>query len=583
MGQLPQIYTTIIHDATTPSQWRHVDSASNPADIASRGIGGDETEKLQEWLYGPYFLLTPEENWPRGVSAYEIPEGDVELKKDVAVNAVVTEHGLNKMIEHFSDWTKLIRGVAWLSRFKVYCVNKFLNRNAIVKKGELIVDDIRAAERTLITYVQSRYFLEEIEDLGAKRNVKRDSKLVSLNPIIENGLIRMQGRRQSTDPKHYPMIIPQSDHLSTLIIRHIHEAHGHVGREQVLAIVRKKYWILRGPSAVKRVLKGCITCKRLHGPLLRQQMAPLLEEQMTPNKPPFTYVGIDYFGPLLVKTQDTTTKRYGCLFTCLATRAVHLEVANTLTADSFLAAFQRFVSRRGMPEVVHSDNGRNLVSGDRELKRCLSDWNHSKIGRHMVKREIEWHFNPPSASHMGGLWERLLRSTRTILKSLIKEQLLNDEQLLTLMTETENILNSRPITHVSRDPDDPLPLTPNMLLMMKSETHIPYRICENENSPTRKLWRQIQYLVNVFWRRWVREYLPTLQRRQKWQRSTRDLRVGDVVLLAHEKVSRGQWPLGVVEDVKTGRDGHVRSCVVKTKDSKAVKPITKLCLLEGSN
>ena len=84
-------------------------------------------------------------------------------------------------------------------------------------------------------------------------------------------------------------------------------------------------------------------------------------------------------------------------------------------------------------------------------------------------------------------------------------------------------------------------------------------------------------------RRWVREYLPTLQRRQKWQRSTCDLRVGDVVLLAHEKVSRGQWPLGVVEDVKTGRDGHVCSCVVKTKDSKAVKPITKLCLLEGSN
>ena len=176
---------------------------------------------------------------------------------------------------------------------------------------------------------------------------------------------------------------------------------------------------------------------------------------MSPDKPPFSFVGVDYFGPLIVKAARTHLKRYGCLFTCLTTRAVHLEVAHSLTADSFIAAFQRFTSRRGVPEKVFSDNGTNLVKGDKELRKSLQEWNESKTGRHMLQREIEWHFNPPSASHMGGVWERMIRSTRTILKALASEQLLTDEQLQTLMAEAERIMNDRPITPVSSDPKDP--------------------------------------------------------------------------------------------------------------------------------
>lgn len=303
---------------------------------------------------------------------------------------------------------------------------------------------------------------------------------------------------------------------------------------------------------------------------------------MTPDKPPFVFVGIDYFGPLMVKTGHTHEKRYGCLFTCLTTRAVHIEVAQSLSTDSFIAAFQRFTSRRGVQEKVYRDNGTNLVSGESELRKSIQRWNQSKIGQHMTQHEIEWHFNQHYASHMGGAWERIIRSTRTILKALVKEQLLNDEQLLTLIAEVEKIMNDRPITQVSSDPNDPPALTPSMLLLMKSNCSIPQGVFRKEDVYAKRWWKQIQYLVNMFWRRWLREYLPALLTRQKWQRPTKDLCIDDVVLVADENLPRGQWPFGRVINVNVVRNGRVRSCVIKSRNSHLVRPVTKLCLLENN-
>lgn len=311
-------------------------------------------------------------------------------------------------------------------------------------------------------------------------------------------------------------------------------------------------------------------------------MAPLLIEQTTPEKPPFTFVGVDFFGPLLVKTSQEPAKRYGCLFTCLTTRAVHIEVTHSLTSSSFIAAFQRFTSRRGVLEKVYSDNGTNLVSGDRELQSSIRLWNKGQLSKYMSQHEIDWHHNPPYASHMGGTWERLIRSTRKILKALAGEQLLTDEQLVTFITEVEKILNDRPITQVSSDPNDPPALTPSMLLLMKCNSSIPQGIFKKEDVYSKRWWRQVQYLADIFWKRWMREYLPTLQMRQKWYRPSRNLQIGDVVLVAEENLPRGRWPLGRIADVKIGRDGHVRSCVIKTQYSTMTRPVSKICLLEGT-
>ncbi|XP_053407960.1 uncharacterized protein LOC128559663 [Mercenaria mercenaria] len=324
---------------------------------------------------------------------------------------------------------------------------------------------------------------------------------------------------------------------------------------------REKYWILHGPSAVKSILRGCIPCRRQHTPLMTQQMAPLLDEQTTPDMPPFSHIGIDYFGPFIVKTARAREKRYGCIFTCLTSRAVHFEIAHSLSTDSFISAFQRFQSRRGRPRKVFSDNGTHLVGGEAELRKSLQLWNQSKLIGVFAQNDIEWHFNPPNASHMGGAWERLIRSASVILKSLVREQLLNDEQLLTFMAETEKILNDRPLTPVSSDPRDPPALT-SMLLLMKSNQCLPVDIFKKQDIYAKRWWRQVQYVADVFWKRWLREYLPLLQ---KWQRKTENLKKDDVVLVAFDNVPRIQWPLARMVDVNPGRDGLVRSCVIRTK------------------
>jgi hypothetical protein len=241
---------------------------------------------------------------------------------------------------------------------------------------------------------------------------------------------------------------------------------------------------------------------------------------------------------------------------------------------------QRFISRRGRPDKIFSDNGKNFVAGERELNESISSWNEQRMTRYFQQNEIRWHFNPPYAAHMGGVWERLIKATKRALKSVIGEQLLNDEALYTLITEVEKILNDRPITQVSVDPKDPQPLTPNKILLMRSNTCFPPGTFDKNDNYCKRWWRQVHYLANDFWRRWVREYLPTLQVRQRWHNTQRNVSVNDLVLVCDEQLSRGKWPLGIVLDVNKGRDGLVRSCKVRVNGSVKVRPITMLCMLE---
>ncbi|VDI79450.1 Hypothetical predicted protein [Mytilus galloprovincialis] len=203
----------------------------------------------------------------------------------------------------------------------------------------------------------------------------------------------------------------------------------------------------------------------------------------------------------------------------------------------------------------------------------------------MSHKDINWTFNPPNASHRGGVWERMIRTTRKILRALANEQLLTDEQLLTFMAEAERIVNDRPITLVSNDSRDLPVLTPNMLLLMKNNTSIPQGVFDEKDVYAKRWWKQIQYLANVFWRRWLREYLPTLQQRNKWQREQRDVRIDDIVIIADDHTPRGQWPLGRGIEVIRNRDSLIGSCVIKTKESKFLRPIfgvfTLLAFLTG--
>ena len=583
----------IIHDNSEVSQWRHISTKLNPADYASRGLKTTETSKIETWLKGPEFLWCREEDWPVQVFIQmELRSDDPELKREVTVNFTKGDSELDSLLQRYSSWYALQKAMAWLLRYKTFCINKYRIRNQIyLNTGELLVHELHTAQLVILQYVQTQTFPNEICQLknssgNAVSTVKLSSPLRRLSPMLVDGMLRVGGRLERA-PVHYEakhqLILPNKHHVTDLIIKHNHSINGHSGTDYVLASLRQQYWILNGRAAVKRVIKSCFSCRKRNAPVCEQYMAALPTERLLPDKPPFTYVGVDYFGPFFVKQGRSSAKRYGCLFTCLTIRAVHIEIAHSLETDSLINAVQRFISRRGRPEVVYSDNGSNFKGGERELKEAIEQWNQSRITDVLRQQTIEWKFNPPAASHMGGVWERMIRSARKILRAILGEQIVNDETLLTVMAEVERILNDRPITHTSGDPTDPEPLTPSKLLLLKSNTCLPPGVFVKEDQYLTRRWKQAQYLASIFWKRWLAEYLPTLQERQKWLKPRRNLHTGDVVLISDSKTVRGKWPLGRVISTRMDNKGLVRSVEVRTADSILVRPVAKLCLLESDN
>ncbi|KAJ8409426.1 hypothetical protein AAFF_G00228270 [Aldrovandia affinis] len=231
---------------------------------------------------------------------------------------------------------------------------------------------------------------------------------------------------------------------------------------------------------------------------------------------------------------------------------------------------------------MHSDNGTNFRSADSELKKSIKEWNTSKITKNLQQKGVQWHFNPPAGSHHGGSWERLIRSVRKILNTTVKEQPLDEEGLHTLLCEAEAIINSRPITKASSDLNDLEALTPNHLVLLKVKPELPPGVFNKDDQYANRRWRQVQYLADVFWKRWCKEYLLQLQERQRWSTPGRNFCVGDVVLIVDDTSPRNSWSLGRIVETFPDKKGFVRQVKVKTKTSELCRPVTKLCLLQES-
>ena len=251
-----------------------------------------------------------------------------------------------------------------------------------------------------------------------------------------------------------PAILPACHPAVESLVRHVHERTAHSGRGYVLAELRRKHWIVGATPLVKKIIRHCVACRRRDAQPCQQREADLPVDRVTPHEPAFTSVGVDYFGPFAVKRGRGREKRYGCMFTCLTTRAVHIETTDTLDTDSFLNCLYRFMARRGEPRLVRSDNGSNFVGAERELRKEMESWNKERIQETMSQRGIRWLFNPPAASHMGGVWERQIRSVRRVLSTIMTEQVHTSEMLTTLLVIAEGIINNRPLTPASDDPND---------------------------------------------------------------------------------------------------------------------------------
>ena len=594
-----------IHEASSPDQWRYVNTQLNPADDASRGVSADS---LHRWIHGPEFLIQPTDEWPQRPADMIalIPDDDPEVKAEIATYSTrtSTRDPIAEITEKFSSWSHLKKVVAWILRYKTNLYNlvknerreeppKSKSRSKSSTISPISVTELKNAESAILQYIQNKSFKQEYDQLkrsdqqSSTRNhsdLSKSSSIYKLDPVLVQGLLRVGGRLNraplNADVKH-PIILPKGHHVAQLIIQYYHHVSGHSGVEYTLSLIRQKYWIISARSTVRKVLEKCFACRKQQAPTGQQKTADLPEDRVTPSKPPFTYTGVDCFGPFEVRRGRSKVKRYGVIFTCLALRAVHIEVANSLDTESFINALRRFISRRGQPEEMRSDNGGNFVRGEKELRDAVNSWNQSQIHDYLLQRNIKWTFNPPAGSHHGGVWERCIRTVRKVLRALTKEQVLDDEGITTLMCEVEAIVNGRPITKVSDDPRDLEPLTPNHLLLLRAGPSVPPGTFSKQDCYSKRRWRQVQYLADVFWRRWVREYLPSLQERQKWHKQQRNFAVDDVVLVLDESKPRSSWPLARILEVYPNRhDGLVRSVKLKTSTSVLHRPVDKLVLLE---
>ena len=365
----------------------------------------------------------------------------------VSTKGAVVDPPMDRLVKYFSSWHGFKRTAAWWVRFADY-----IRRSAGVlsrKSVEIGVDELQEAELRLLKYDQ-RCNLPHL--VAALENGKDVTAAVcplvirKLNPVLDDGVVRVGGRL-ATAPVEYnqrhPIILCTESHMTELIVKHYHETVGHSGVGHTFTALRARYWIHGGSVAVRGVLGKCLSCRRNFKPCEQQIMADLPTARLSVGRPPFFHTGVDLFGPFLVKQGRSVVKRYGCIFTCMTVRAVHLEVVHSLSADSFISALRRFVSRRSNVAHLHSDNGSNFTGVDRILlHESIRDWNQHQIGGFLLQREIEWHFNTPLASHFGGAWERLIRSVRKVMRSLPSGATFSDEGLITLLTEVESIINS---------------------------------------------------------------------------------------------------------------------------------------------
>lgn len=278
------------------------------------------------------------------------------------------------------------------------------------------------------------------------------------------------------------------------------------------------------------------------------------------------------------------------MFTCLDCRAVHLEVTASMDLDSFLIVFSRFVDRRTLPRICYSDNGTNLVAGEQEIREAQANWNTETLMTKMANRDVEWRFSPPAAPHFGGSWERLIKSAKSVLKGILHERSVSDEVLVTAMTGVEALLNGRPLTHVTTDPNHFIHGRSNPTLHLDHDVSVPIS--------DKRRWLHVQTIFSHFWSRWLKEYVPNLIERRKWLRPRRNIQVDDIVIVVTPNAKRGTWPIGRVIHVITGQDQVVRSAEVKiirvllSRSNKKnvsdppisvttlVRPVHKLCLIE---
>lgn len=572
-----------ILDTTSDNDWLYVSTNDNVADDATRDEYPTKFSTTCRWLNGPEWLLN-ESDWPK--QPEKLTKGKAE---DEAV--IIKEHhvlltGVSSFlinVKDCSDYMNLKRRVAWYKRFISYLRAKV--QGSVYVKGELLMSELMSAEVILCRQARMESFISDYENLKNNKQVRTSNDLRKLMPYIdEDGVMRVYGRIDNapTIPifTKRPIILPKDHHLSFLIVKHFHEIYKHQFDELTICETRLRFWIINARNVLKRVKSKCSECILKSATPRQPMMGQLPVDRLTPYVRPFSYTGVDYFGPIHITVGRRREKRWVALFTCLTVRAIHLEISESLSSDSFILCLRNLINIRGTPVQLRSDNGTNFVGAKGEMIKSYTFFGDAGIKRECSKKGMDWKFNTPGDPSAGGVWERLVQSVKRVLKPLLKDVAPRSETLRSFLLEASNIVNSRPLTHLPISCEDEYPLTPNSFLLGCQNSIQTVGPIDEKLWCLRKQWRIAQGLKNHFWKRFIKEYLPTLTRREKWCNRTEPLKVGDLVLVCDVDAPRSEWIKARVEEILTANDGQVRSAVVKTNGRSFKRPASKLAVLD---
>lgn len=561
------------------NQWSHVRSKENPADCATRYF--KDNVNLSLWKQGPSWLSEVNINYS---PQEESQDTKIEEKKKMVFHIEQNVGADEEFFIRFSTLRRLVRASAYLRRYFIWLRSKDTTFTTYLSSEELNV-----ALKRCIIYYQKKFFINDIDSLNHSGSVAKKSKLVTLNPFLDSdGVLRIGGRLQnadlSNDGKH-PILVPRESHLAKLLIANAHERTLHGGSQLMLTYIRTKYWIIDAKRLIKLYVRKCVTCVRHASKSNQPIMGQLPASRVTAGRP-FRSCGVDYTGPISIRTSKgrghRSIKGYICLFVCMTTRAIHLEAVTDMTSQAFLAAFKRMVARRGHVTDLWSDNGTNFVGAEKELRTLLvaerSTVAH-EIANWLESHGTTWHRIPPYTPNFGGLWEAGVKSTKYHLKRVIGIATLTYEEISTVLAQIEACLNSRPLTTLSDDAQDPFPLTPGHFLIGEPLVLVPDVNYENSNISCLRRWQLIQKMTQDFWRRWSNEYLTQFLHRYRWNRHSPEPNIGEVVLVKEENLPPARWLYGVIVDKHTGSDNVTRVVSLRCKNTIIKRPISKICIL----
>ena len=585
----------------------YVSTKENPADIATRGCTLQKICENELWWQGPQWLKKHPTEWPGSeVSMNQQARYDYEseLKKHreskeasclsptgSACESVNQLHSPFELDDRkYSSVTKLIRVTAYALRF-INKVRKCANQCAYLTSEEL-----KDAERMWIRFIQRKHHADVFHAISGKtqNNLQKQLGLY----VDELGLLRCKGRLDNSDlteGARRPALLPTKENFTRLMIERIHKQNFHAGASQTLSQIRNSFWIPKGRACVRQVIQSCMVCRRHEGgPYKLPPMAPLPPLRVT-EAPPFSRTGLDYLGPLFIKSAEGTKKIWVCLFTCLVIRAVHLEIIQDMTAQEFLLCFRRFIAHRGLPSVVISDNAKKFKSASESLDSVWKNVTQCEdVQSYSSNVGTKWIFIVEMAPWMGGFYERLVGLVKRALRKTLGKKLLTLIQMQTLIKEVEAVLNSRPLVYVGEDINSRVTLTPGHFLTLNPRIGIPesdvgeneYIPCESTGTKLLEMWKQGQKLLDKFWNTWREEYLLSLRERTQSQIQSKRIQsshfptAGDIVLVKDD-IPRGCWKLAKVVSPVSSRDGETRSAKLQLPSGRVIgRPLNLLYPLE---